>query len=174
MQEYKKRVRLLAERYGATIDYANDDWLTLIASDGSICFTPTSKNDMNCKITSPKINVAFACPKVFVFDIVDRFAKGKPLDGYKPTGNPLALQEYIDEEHAAERVSQLRKQIVTGNAAIPGQRSFWIEMQELACCCGDCTTVLSRWLAFFALPAKLIALVCRWQHCSTRQTAWLV
>ena len=117
MQEYKKRVRLLAERYGATIDYANDDGLTLIASDGSICFTPTSKSDMNCKITSPKINVAFACPKVFVFDIVDRFAKGKPLDGYKPKGNPLALQEYIDEEHAAERVSQLRKRIVTGNAS---------------------------------------------------------
>lgn len=44
MQEYKKGVRLLAERYGATIDYANDAGLTLIASDGTICFTPISKN----------------------------------------------------------------------------------------------------------------------------------
>lgn len=93
MQAYKKGVRLLAERYGATIDYANDAGLTLIASDGTICFTPTSKNDMNCKITSPKIHVAFSCPKVSVFDIVDRFAKGKHLAGYKPKGNPLALQE---------------------------------------------------------------------------------
>ena len=117
MQEYKKRVRLLAERYGATIDYASDDGLTLIASDSSICFTATSKSDMNCKITSPTINFAFACPKEFVFDIVDRFAKGKPLAGYKPKGNPLTLQEYIDEEQATERVSQLKKRILTGTAS---------------------------------------------------------
>ncbi|QDU97992.1 hypothetical protein [Lignipirellula cremea] len=116
MQEYKKRVRLLAERYGASIDYANDDGLTLTTLVGSICFTPTSKSDMNCKITRQKTNVAFTCPKAFVFDIVDRFATGKPLDGYKPKGNPLTLQEYIDEEHATERVSQLKNRIVAGTA----------------------------------------------------------
>jgi len=116
MQEYKKRVRLLAERYGASIDYGNDDGLTLTTSVGSISFTPTSKSDMKCKITSPKTSVAFMCPKVFVFDIVDRFAKGKPVDGYEPKGNPLTLQEYIDEEHATERVSQLRNRIDAGTA----------------------------------------------------------
>lgn len=117
MQEYKKRLRLLAERYGATIDYANDDALTLIASNGSICFTQASQTEMNCKITSPKMAVEFTCPKVFVFDIVDRFAKGKPLDDYKPKGSPLTLQEYIDEEHAGERVSQLKIRIASGTAS---------------------------------------------------------
>lgn len=116
MQEYKKRVRLLAERYGASIDYSNDSGLTLTTSVGSICFTPTSKSDMNCKITSPKTDVAFTCPKAFVFDIIDRFAKNKPLDVYKPKGLPLTLQEYIDEEHATERMSQLKNRIVAGTA----------------------------------------------------------
>ena len=116
MQEYKKRVRLLAERYGASIDYSNDGGLTLTTPLGSICFTPTSKSDMNCKITSQKNNVTFTCPKAYVFDIVDRFAKDKPLDDYRPKGIPLTLQEYIDEEHATERVSQLKNRIVAGTA----------------------------------------------------------
>lgn len=117
MLEYKKRVGLLAQRYGASIDYTNDGGLTLTTTAGRIGFTPTSKNDMTCKATSAKANVAFACPREYVFDIVYRFAKDRPLNGYKPKGSPLTLQEYIDEEHASERVSQLKSRVVAGTAS---------------------------------------------------------
>ncbi len=117
MLEYKKRVRLLAERFGASIDYAHDDGLTLTTTVGSIRFTPSSKNDMTCKVTTSKSEIAFACAKAYVFDIIHRFARGRLLDGYKPKGPPLTLQEYIDEEHAIERISKLKNRILAGIAS---------------------------------------------------------
>jgi len=116
MQEYKKRIRLLAQRYGAAIDYAQDGGLTLTTTVGCIGFTPSSKNDMTCRVMTAKSGIAFACRKAYVFDIIHRFAKGRLLDGYDPKGPPLTMQEYVDEEHASERLSELKNRVSAGTA----------------------------------------------------------
>ncbi len=116
MHEYKKRVRLLAERYGANLGYAHDGGLTVTSVNGRIDFTSTSKRDMKCTVTTSTYGVTFTVPKLFVFDIIRRFTTGRPIDEYKPNGLPLTLQEYINEEHAESCIAELKKCVVAGTA----------------------------------------------------------
>jgi hypothetical protein len=116
MQEYKKRIRLLAERFGGSIDYAHDGGLAVSTSEGCIRFRPISKSDMNCVLMTSEGEIAFAYAKRYVFDIILRFVWCSPLEGYKPIGMPLTLQDFIDGERAGERISELMRHVSGGTA----------------------------------------------------------
>ena len=114
MDEYKKRLRLLAERLGGEIAYAYDGGLIIRFIAGSIDFTPDSKIDMTCKITTPTETFCFITPKVFAFDILHKFVTNPSLNSYTPKGLPLTVQDYIDEENTASTVSELQTRIAAG------------------------------------------------------------
>jgi hypothetical protein len=116
MHEYKKRLRLFVERHGAQIDYAHTGGLTLRTEAGTLDFTPDSKADMTCVVTTASGTTTFSSSKDLVFDIAHRFATGRSLDRYESTRAPLSLNEYVDEEHAESTVAELKRKIGEGTA----------------------------------------------------------
>jgi hypothetical protein len=116
MQKYKKRVRMLIERFGLSIDYAHDGGLIISNLEERLIFTPLSKSEMNCAVRTAAKEFKFDCLKDFVFDIIMRFAIGRSLEGYNPKGLPLTLQEYIDEEGASNWITELKNCILSGTA----------------------------------------------------------
>jgi hypothetical protein len=114
MQEYKKRMRLLAERHGLAVDYSHNGNMTIRGGTSLVACSPISKSHMTCTVTTPTQAFAFTTAKQYVFDIIHRLANGRSLDSYAPKGAPLSLQEYADEEHAASRLADLSTRAKSG------------------------------------------------------------
>ena len=116
MQEYKKRVRRIAERYAFELLHRIDGTLSLTKSCTTVKFSPTSRSTMTCTVINAENSFAFDEEKKYIFDIIHRLGTGHSLDGYQPKGEPLTLDEYISEEHAAGRLSDFQKRVATGDA----------------------------------------------------------
>ncbi len=114
MLEYKKRVRLIAARYGLATEYLPGNGVRVRSSDTSIEFLPTSKNGMTCAVIALSGSFHFQAQKRFVFDIIRKFSSGRSLVDYAPKGLPLTIQEYVEEERATSTIANLRKRIVDG------------------------------------------------------------
>jgi hypothetical protein len=115
MQEYKKRLRILAERFGLSVEYDFDGGLSLIGDRFTISFSPTSKSSMNCTVTTTESSRTFDLLKQYAFDVVYQLCTGRNLVTYQPKGNPLTLQEYLDEEDAVDRFETWKNRLANGH-----------------------------------------------------------
>tara|TARA_E500000305_G_C3981539_1_gene217133 strand:+ start:364 stop:876 length:513 start_codon:yes stop_codon:yes gene_type:complete len=116
MNQFKKRVRIYVEKLGFEVVYLYNGGLCVRNKNSSIVFTPLSKAVMSCQVARQQEEFQFQIDKTFVFDIIDRFARGRSLSKYSPKGKPLTLQEYIDEEGSAFEIRMLHDQVKNGTA----------------------------------------------------------
>jgi hypothetical protein len=116
MHEFKKRIRLLGEKQGFSIEYLPQDSLRLSTGEATIEFKSKSRTEMDCFVTtSAKDSFHFVADKVLVFDIILRFTTPhhqETLRSYK-TGQPLIIADYIAEENGENEVMKLQQHIST-------------------------------------------------------------
>lgn len=113
MQRFKKRLRLLVERLGGTLEYGNDGSLRVRLDTGSAHFSSRSYDAMHCEIDLGDKEFPIRAPKAFVFDIVSRLATPHLAPSLRKyaRGSLLTLQDYIDDEHGAPWIESLRERI---------------------------------------------------------------
>jgi hypothetical protein len=113
MQQFKTRLRLLAEKLGGTISYGYDGSLGIVLPSGRVNFMPSTRSNMHCEVIYQGEHSSFAAPKTHCFDIIYRIASphlASKLMQYTP--NPLVeLEEYIDEERAGKWIEELKDSI---------------------------------------------------------------
>ena len=113
MQRFKKRLRLLVEKLGGTLEYGNDESIRLQLNTGSACLLSLSYDAMHCDINLGDTVFPIRAPKAFVFDIVSRLATPHlaPLLRKYNRGSLLTLQDYIDNEHGGPCIESLCERI---------------------------------------------------------------
>jgi hypothetical protein len=117
MFEYKKRLRILADKQGFGIEYLPQGVLRISRESAVIEFRPMSRTTMDCIATGlPGGGVQFTANKELVFDIVFRFTTPHlqvTLQQYNPSQQPLTLADYVLEENGKDEIEKLKRHIVT-------------------------------------------------------------
>jgi hypothetical protein len=115
MQEYKKRLRTLGERFSLRTKYDFCGGISLQGDRFNVSFSPTSKSAMSCTVTTIEPTWSFNPSKRYSFDVVHQLCTGRQLATYQPKGNPLTLQEYLNEEDAVDRFDAWRMRFENGH-----------------------------------------------------------
>jgi hypothetical protein len=109
MIEFKKRLRILAEKERYAIDYLSDGGLRLLKDDAVLHLNSKSRRFATCSVLDKNDCFQFDVSKEFVFDVFLRFCGGfrDTLRNYDP-GRLLTLDDYISEENGQEQIDELQ------------------------------------------------------------------
>lgn len=131
MQRFRKRVRLLAEKLGGTLDDGDGDSLTVrfdarsahfvaMPYDRSAHVIARSYDVMDCSIDLGEGSQRFSLEKSYVFDIVDRLASphlASSLHSY-PKPELLELDDDIHGDRGAPNLQSLRDRIAANPSLV--------------------------------------------------------
>lgn len=100
LQDRKRRLRVLVERYGGTVEYGFDGSLTARFAESSIAFRRVLQNAVDARIDRSGQVSTVRLPATHLFDAADRVARDRLPDDWSSLTKwpPLSLETYIAQE----------------------------------------------------------------------------
>lgn len=113
MLRFKKRIRILAEERGTSIQHGPNDSVTIQTDSGSVTFASTSYETMKCSIDLGDGARTLPLLKRYVFDIIDRLSNKHLAETLRDYPKPpvLTLDDYINDEHGLPDLVSLQHDI---------------------------------------------------------------